>query len=184
MRDNENASAGGIITFVTVFLVAGTLFVCCGFAVDKITAIAQLMYTASQTSQMRFDIVTWEVMVFRVEPIILLIGAGINYMVNSLREYTGSIALGTILVGAAEMITLTLVIIAVTIYGGAGMDSVINTVDGWQIGGNTADLFFATTFIGPVVYGILLLITIGLVVQFLILCVQTVDYSTSRPYAY
>lgn len=182
--DAEEASAGGIITLITLFLVGGLLFVCCGFAIDKITEIIQMMYATQAASQLRYDIVTYQIMTFRVEPIILLIGGGINHFVNSLRETSGSIAMGTVVIGAFEMISLTLVMIACTMFGGAAIDTVIGVVSAWQIGGNPSDLFYAVEFVGPVFYGIMLLITLGLVVQYLILCVQTVDYSTSRTYSY
>lgn len=182
MRDNSEASAGGIVTFIAVILIGGMMFITNGFAIDRITAImGTLPHTVA--AQFRFDIVNYQIMVFRVEPIILLLGAGLNYLVNNLREYSGTIALSTIVIGAVEMIFLTLAAIALTLFGGQGIDMVVDVVDSWAIGGEVSDLFFATQFIGPVFYGLMLLVTIGLVIQFLILCVQTVDYSTSR-YAY
>ena len=180
--DHEEASAGGIITLVAVFLVSGILFVAIGYGIDKITLLTATLYATSPASQIRFDTVEWMIAIFRIEPIILLIGAGINYFVNSIREYSGAVSLSVLLSGAAEMIALSIVLIAMTLFGGGAVDQVIYFINNWQIGGTPIDLFSAIQYTGVVFYGFMLLINISLIIQFLILCVQTVDYANVRTY--
>ena len=64
--DNEDASAGGLLTLVTVFILAGILFLLIGFAVDKIVLVGLKMFSGIGTSQMRFDIVNLQLLVFRL----------------------------------------------------------------------------------------------------------------------
>ena len=179
---DDNASAGGIITLITVFHVSGILFVAIGFGIDRITLIINALYATTPASQVRFDTVEFMIATFRIEPIILLIGVGINYFVNSLREYSGAVSLGTILGGAAEMIVLSILLIAFTLFGGGAIDQVVYFVSNYQITGDFLDLFSAVQYTGIVFYGFMLLINCALIIQFLILCVQTVDYSTTTNY--
>lgn len=180
--NNEEASAGGLLTLITVFILAGILFLLIGFAVDKIIMVALRLFSSSGTSQMRFDIVNLQLLVFRAEPIVLLIGLGINHWVNAMREYSGAVSLGSLLSGAAEMIMLTVVMIALTLFGGAAIDMIMNSTNGMNIVGATGELYGAVQYAAPVFYGFMLLILIGIVIQFVILCVQTVDYSQMRTY--
>ena len=183
MKNPEEASAGGILTLVTVFLLAGTLFVLIGFGVDKFTVLSAQLYTGAATSQMRFDTVSLMIMAMRAEPLLLLLGLGINHWVNASRQYSGIISLGTLLVGAAEMILSTLAIIAFTLFGGGALDAVIFFVNNWEVPGTVQDLFSAIQFIGPAFYGICFLILIAIIVQFFALCVQTVDYTQQTGYS-
>jgi hypothetical protein len=144
--------------------------------------VAIKMFTGTGTSQMRFDIVNLQLLVFRAEPLILLIGLGINHWVNALREYSGAVSLGSLLMGAVEMIMLTVVMIALTLFGGAGIDMVMNAANGMTIVGATSELYGAVQYIAPVFYGFMLLILLGIVIQFVVMCVQTVDYSQMRSY--
>ena len=177
-------SAGGIITFVGVILLGGILLVCCGYAIDKVTEYNWNFRSEDQASQIRYDLVTLMIMTFRFEPIVLIIGAGINYLVNSARQFSGEIALGTILFGAAEMILLSLGVIALSLFGGIGIDEAAKWSSLLDITSSAAvaENYFAVQFVGPVIYGVLLLIMFGLVIKFIILCVQTVDYSASYTY--
>lgn len=180
--DNEEASAGGLLTLVTVFLLAGILFLLIGFAVDKIIMVALRLFSSTGSAQMRYDIVNLMVLVFRAEPFILLIGLGINHWVNALREYSGAVSLGALLGGAVEMIILTVVMITLTLFGGAGVDLIIRAADTLLTSGATPELYSAVQYAAPVFYGFMFLILLGIVIQFFVLCVQTVDYSISRSY--
>jgi hypothetical protein len=179
---NDEASAGGILTLVTVFLLAGILFLLIGFSVDRIVLVALKMFAGTGSSQLRFDMVNLQLVIFRAEPFVLLIGLGINHWVNALREYSGAVSLGTLLYGAVEMIMLTVVMIALTLFGGAAIDMIIGTTTAHAIAGATTELYSAVQYIAPVFYGFMLLITLGIVIQFLVQCVQTVDYSQLRTY--
>lgn len=180
--DNEEASAGGLITLVAVFLLSGILFLLMGFALDKIVLVALRMFSGTGSSQMRYDVVNLMILAFRAEPFIVLIGLGINHWVNALREYSGAISLGTLLRGAGEMIMLSVVMIAFTLFGGAAIDMLIVNTNVQNFIGATTELYGAVQYTAPVFYGFMFLILIAIIIQFFILCVQTVDYSQSRTY--
>lgn len=186
ISNHDDASAGGLLTLVAVFIAAGLFFVINGYGIDKLTAMVQAAYISMPVTQFRYDIVNYEIMVFRIEPIILLFGIGINHIVVSMREYSGIVSMGDIIWGAAQMITGTLFIIAITLYCGAGLDTLMYTVTGMNFNGSVpvGDLYGAVQYVGPVIYGFLLIICMGLVINFLVLCVQVVDYSTSKIYSY
>lgn len=174
---NEDASVAGVFTLISVFLLAGILFVLIGYGVDKVIFANTAMFGSGIAfSQMRFDTVNLQVMVFRAEPVILLIGLGINYWINALRQFTGAISLGVLLTGAIEMIFETLILIALTMYGGLGLDMVMQAINAWKVSG-AAELYAAVQYTGPIFYGIMFLLSIAAVVMFFILCIQTVDYT-------
>jgi hypothetical protein len=129
-------------------------------------------------SQMRFDVVQLQIMAFRSEPIILLIGLGVNYWVNSIRRFSGEVSLGVVMAGAIEMIFSTLIIMALTLFGGMGLDAVISYVNGASFPGaeGVIGMFSAVQFVAPTFYGIMTLLTIGTIILFFVLCVQTTDY--------
>lgn len=178
--DNEEASVGGIFTFIAVFLIAGFLFIANGYAVDQIILTNINMFgTGTGFSQMRFDVVQLQILAFRAEPIILLLGLGINYWVNSLRRFSGDISLGVVMAGAIEMIFSTLIIMALTLFGGMGLDAVIGYVNTANFPGASGVLgmFSAVQYVAPAFYGIMALLTVGTIILFFVLCVQTTDYT-------
>lgn len=174
---NDDASVAGVFTLISVFLLSGILFVLIGYGVDKVIfANTSIFGSGIAFSQMRFDTVNLQVMIFRAEPVILLVGLGINYWINALRQFTGAISLGVLLTGAIEMIFETLILIALTMYGGLGLDMVMQTINAWEVTG-ASELYAAVQYTGPIFYGIMFLLSIAAVVLFFILCIQTVDYT-------
>lgn len=174
---NEDASVAGVFTLVSIFLLAGALFVLIGYGVDKVILANTSLFGAGVAfSQMRFDAVNLQVMVFRAEPVVLLLGLGINYWINALRQSSGVLSLGSLLVGAIEMIFETLIIIALTLYGGLGLDMVIQAVNTWKVTG-AAELYAAVQYTGAIFYGIMFLLLVAAVVLFFLQCIQTVDYT-------
>lgn len=176
--DNETAAAGIFILVVTFFL-AALLFILIGFGIDRITLMSARMFDGTAAAQLRFDVVNLQLMAFRVEPFILFIGLGFNHWVGEMRQYTGMADVGTMFYAAAEMIIITLTIIVLTLYGGFGIDTVVNFVNHWVIANPDLDMFLAVQYIDPVFYGITVLAIVGVIAQFLMTCVQTVDYSSS-----
>jgi hypothetical protein len=77
---------------------------------------------------------------------------------------------------------LTVVMITFTLFGGAGIDLIMSTANAQQILGATSELYSAIQYTAPVFYGFMLLILLGIVIQFIVTCVQTVDYSQMRSY--
>jgi hypothetical protein len=182
MPNNEDASAGGIIALVGVFLLAGVLFVAIGFGIDRFTLMAFRMFTNTASSQIRFDTVNLQLMIFRAEPFILLLFAGLNYWVTEIRQYSGTIPLGTMLMNAAEMIILSLVTILFTLFGGYALDMTMSFVNGWNVAGVDLDMTLAAQYGGMLFYGVMFLAMIGVILQFCIAAVQITDYSQSYSY--
>jgi len=177
----NDTAAGGLITLVFCFLLAGVLFITIGFGIDRLTLLTNKMFVGAAASQMRFDIFILQLAIFRLEPFILLIGVGINYWVNQIRQISGQVMLGTLLMGAGEMIVLTIVLMMFTLFGGMGIDFVVNFVNNWNFQ-TMEDMFFLTQYLGIIFYSFMLLLTIAVVVQFIVLCVQTVDYAGTYQY--
>lgn len=177
--DNEMAAAG-IFTFVLVFFLAAILFVLIGFGIDRVTLIAARMFDGTPASQLRFDVVNLQLLAFRIEPFLLLIGLGFNYWVGEMRQYSGMADVSTMIFASAEMITITFVVIVLTLFGGFGIDTVVNFVNHMIVINPDLDLFLAVQYIAPVFYGIMLLVIVGVIAQFFMTCVQVVDYTQSR----
>jgi len=181
MQNDNEMAAGGIITLIFCFLLAGVLFVLIGFGIDRLTLLASKMFVDVAASQMRFDVFAVQLMIFRVEPFILLFGIGINYWINQIRVVSGVVELGTLLMGAGEMIILTLVLMMFNLFGGFGLDFVIQFVNNWQFV-VLEDMTFVIQYLGVIFYGFMFLLTIAVVAQFIVLCVQTVDYTGTYQY--
>jgi hypothetical protein len=181
MEYDTESGAGGITTLFFAFLLAGTLFMVIGFAIDRLTLLTSRMFVDAASSQMRFDIFLIQIAVMRVEPVILLIGIGINYWINQIRQMGGAVMLGTILMGAGEMIILTLVLMMFTLFGGMAIDTVINFVNGWQFV-PIQDMYFLIQYLGTIFYAFCFLLTIAVVAQFIVLCFQTIDYAGTTNY--
>jgi hypothetical protein len=178
-HDNESA-AGSTITLVSVFMLSCILFILIGYGVDKIIMVSINTAGTMPATQMRYDIIKIMLMIFQIEPFIILIGAGINTWVVSTRSQSGEVDLGGMLAGAAEMVLLTLGMIALVMFGGMALESVINVINNVPfVVTSQIELYSAIIYIGPVFYGLCVLGLLGAVIQYLMLCVQTVDYGTS-----
>jgi hypothetical protein len=180
-KEDSESAAGGITTLFFAFLLAGVLFVLIGFGIDRMILLASRMFVGAAASQMRFDIFSMQLMIFRVEPFIMLLGIGINYWINQIRQMSGSVMLGTLLMGAGEMIILTIVLMMFTLFGGMAIDFVIQFVNGWNFV-VLEDMFFLIQYLGTIYYAIMFLLTIAVVAQFVILCFQTIDYAGTYQY--
>lgn len=180
MKYSNDEAAAGIFTLIVVFLLASLMFILIGFGIDRFTLMSERMFTGSPVSQMRFDVVNLMLLVFRLEPIILLILIGINYLVAEMRQNTGMADVSTMIVGAAEMIIMTLVLIAFTLFGGSAVDAVVQFVNNYTVASPDLELYGAIQYIAPVFYGVMFLALLGVLVQFVMLCVQTVDFSQSQ----
>jgi hypothetical protein len=176
-HSHENAAAG-LFTFAALFFLGAMMFLLIGFGIDKFTVMSSAMFTGTHASQMRFDVVNIEMMAFRAEPIIFLIALGVNYWVGELRQFSGMVDIGAMVVATVEMITMTLIIIAFTLFGGYGLDSLMDFVNNFTIINPDLSLFMAVQYIAPVFYGVMFLILFGVIVQFVMTCVKTVDYPT------
>jgi hypothetical protein len=174
--DNESA-AGATISLVAVFLLSCILFILIGYGIDRIILTSINIAASMPATQMRYDTIMNMIMVFRFEPFIIIIGAGINTWVVSTRSQSGDVDLGGLLGGAAEMLLLTVGMIALVMFGGAALESVVSVINNVpfvvteQIG-----LYSMIMYIGPIFYGLCFLGLVGAVIQFVMLCVQTVDY--------
>jgi hypothetical protein len=176
MKYSNDDAAAGIFTLILVFLVASLMFVLMGYGIDRFTLLSSTMFSGTAASQMRFDTVGLMLTTFRAEPFILLIAIGYNYWVSEMRQFSGMADVGTMIVAAVEMVTMTLVIIAFTLFGGYAMDTMVNFINNFAVANPDLSLFEAVQYIAPAFYGIMYLIIIAIIVQFVMTCVQTVDY--------
>lgn len=173
--DNEEA-AGAVLSIVATFILSAILFLIIGYGVDRVIQLSIAMQ-GMPSSQMRYDVIRIMLTTFRFEPIIILVGVGINAWVASTRTLSGEVDLSNMLLGASEMIILTLVLIALTMFGGLGLEYVINIVNTSPIlsSGNML-LYSAVQYIAPVFYGLVFLGLVGAIIQYILLCVQVVDF--------
>lgn len=180
-HDNEEA-AGATLTLVSVFLLSCVLFILIGYGVDKIVAISIATQSIMPATQMRYDVIRLMLLVFRFEPLILLLGGGINVWVVSTKAMGGwaESDLAQMGIGAAELILLTLGMIALVMFGGGALETVVNVVNNVPfVSGENAELYSAVIYVGVLFYGLCFLGLVGAVVQYLILCVRSVDYGAS-----
>jgi hypothetical protein len=181
IHKSEDAAAS-IFTFVLLFLLCAILFLMIGFGVDKITLIASNMFTGVGESQLRFETFNVMILVFRIEPIIMLMSIGLNYWVSTLRINSSMADTSTMIIAAAEMITMTFILIVFEIFGGSALDNLVNFINKFPIANPDVSLFAAVQYIEVCYFGILFLILIGVIVQFVVTCIKTVDYSAYNTY--
>ena len=174
---NEDAAAG-VFTYVLLVFLCGILFLVIGFGIDKVTALASTMYTGVGESELRFSTVNWMLLVWRVEPLLVLILVGFNYWVSELRTNSNMADTGTMIIAAAEVVTMTFIIIMLTLFCGGALDTVVNFVNTFPISSPDTSLYAAVQYISVTYYGVMFLVLLGVIVQFAMTCVQTVDYNT------
>jgi hypothetical protein len=179
-RSDTELAAGATITLVSVFLLSCILYIIIGYGIDRIILSSIQMASTMPSTQQRFDTIRVMLTVFQFEPVIMLLGVGINTWVSSTRSESGEVDLSSMLVGASEMIILTLVIIALAMYGGAAIESVINVMNHFvAIGTPDVGLFSAVIYNAGLFYGLCVLALMGVIIQYIILCVRVVDYGSS-----
>ena len=178
---SNDEAAGAVLTLVSVFLLSGILFVLIGYGIDKVILTSFNLATTMPSSQVRYDVVQLMLKVFQFEPILILLGVAINAWVSSIRTQSGDVNLSAMMVGAAELIIITLVVIGLVMFGGMAIESVITAMNHFVIGGGGGQpgLFSAVQYSGMIFYGVCFLGLVGACIQYLILCVQTVDVSSS-----
>ncbi len=174
--DNESG-AGGLMALVLGFLLAGFLLLVMGFGLDLITHLANQIFLSLVSTQMRYDVFALQVMVFRAEPLIFLLGLGINYWITEIRTGSGAVALGAIVLGICETVMITFVVMLLTLYGGYGIDYVCNFVSNWFMPGITNFWFYVPQYIPIIFYAFMFFVTVAVVAQFVILCFQTIEYA-------
>lgn len=178
--DNEDASAAGIIALVGVFLLGGILFIANGYAIDMLTKMINTgIFATTAASQMRYDVVNLEAMVFRAMPIVVMLGLGLNQLVNANREFSDTAPLSTLAMGVAELIFSMVFLIGATLFGGYALDKVVATMTALNFGASTTGLYDLVQFIPNIVYGCLFLACIGANILFILQCVGIVDYANS-----
>jgi len=177
MKHYNDDAAAGIFTLIAVFLLASVLFIVIGYGIDRFTLMSSAMFSGTAASQMRFDTVNIMVAAFRVEPFILLMAIGANYWIGEMRQQTGMADVGTMIMAAVEMITMTLILIAFTLFGGYGLDSVVRFANNFTVVNPDLSMFSAVQYLAPLFYGVMFLILVGVIIQFIMTCVKTVDYS-------
>lgn len=181
--DNEEASAGGIFALVSIFLLAGFIFVVNGFVLDQLTGVANSgMFENVAASQLRYDVFNLMVMVFRFQPIMVLLALGLNQLMSSNMQFSEMTPLSKLAFGVIELEFITVIMMAVAMYGGYGLDAIVSTVSLMGLGttgtvGTTG--YTLIQYIPNVFYGVMILIIIGATIQFVLECVQVSDHTNS-----
>jgi TRAP-type C4-dicarboxylate transport system permease small subunit len=175
MKNDE--ATGGIITLMFVFILSAVLFLAISYGIDRLTVLAAGTLTQS-ASQMRYDSLNIQLILFRLEPLILLVGAGLNYWITEARQMSGITDLSGMLVSAIEMIMGTFVLMLLCFFGGGALDMVVGTLEGWNFA-PIADTYTIVQFLTPVYYSFMTLIIVSLIALFLMKCVQTVDFAST-----
>jgi len=177
---DNSIAAGSTITMISVFLLSCVLFILIGFGIDKVIMASLNFQSILASSQMRYDVIKVMLMAFEFEPFIILFGAVVNVWVVSSRSQSGESDLSGMLVAASEMLLLTLGVVALTTFGGLAIESVIGVMNNLVLTTTTQPgLYSAVVYIAPVFYGLCVLGLFGVIIQFIMTCVQTVDYSQS-----
>lgn len=181
--DNEEASAGGIFALVSIFLLAGFIFVVNGFVLDQLTGVANSgMFENVAASQLRYDVFNLMVMVFRFQPIMVLLALGLNQLMSSNMQFSEMTPLSKLAFGVIELEFITVIMMAVAMYGGYGLDTIVSSVSALGLGatgtmGTTG--YTLIQYIPNVFYGVMILIIIGATIQFVLECVQVSDHTNS-----
>lgn len=179
---NDEASASGIITIVAIFLLAGFLLIANGYVVDVILEIANTAsFATAPATQMRYDIVQLQVMLFRFLPILVLISLGINRLLAANREFSEVAPLSSLSFGVVEMVFLEIVALVVTVFGGHAIDTVVSTMTSFTMGGSEGlRLMSGVIQYTPNIFaGCMFLISCGIAIQFVLEAVQVADHSDS-----
>jgi hypothetical protein len=180
MKMDSESGAGGIITLMFVFLLSAIMFIIMSYGVDKITLLAQTVMTTN-ASQMRYDSLNVQLILFRLEPVILLLSAGVNYWVTESRQMSGISDLGGMLLSAAEMILGTFTIMLLCYFGGSALDMVVGTMEGWSFIPQ-ADTYMVIQFLVPAFYAFCTLLIVSIIALFVVRSVQIVDYAATPEY--
>ena len=179
MRDNEDATAGGLLTLVAVFLLAGFLFIAGGWPIDRISDLGISSFSALPANQLRFEVFNLMVTTWRTMPIIILIGGGFNYIIHSMRQFSGPSSIGDMIYSASEMILGSVVIMALEMFGGGALETVTSAASGLPA---ETGSFVIIQYLPGAFYGFCLIAMIGLIINYLIVCASVIDYSTSQAY--
>jgi hypothetical protein len=119
---------------------------------------------------------------FRIEPLILLVGAGLNYWITEARQMSGITDLSGMLTSALEMILGTFVLMLLCFFGGGALDLIVGALEGWNFV-PIADTYTIVQFLTPVYYSFMTLTIISLIALFLMKCVQITDYASTPEFA-
>lgn len=176
MKNDE--AAGALIGLTLLFLLCGIMFVVVGFGIDRITLAASSSVLGDAAAQLRFDVLNIQLLIFRLEPFIVLLGGGINYWINRNRQMSGEVDVGSTLIAGAEMILVTLVLVVLNMFGGGALDTVTKTVDAWNFV-PIADHYTLIQYLPNAFYGIVMLLTVAVVAAFVISMFKVVDYSNT-----
>jgi len=176
MKHSNDNGAAAIFGFVLIFLLSGLIFLCVGYGVDKLTMVAASQYTGIE-SNLKVTTFNYMLLVFRAMPIITLITIGISYWVACLRTENSVSEIGTMIVASVEMISLSFVLMAFELYGGLAIDSMAQFASTFPVTNPDLSLYQAAQYIGPVFYGLIFIIMISLVVNFVMTAVRVVDFS-------
>jgi hypothetical protein len=90
MINNEDASSGGLLAFITILLFCGFLTAMLGMGIDALVATHNAMIGGFPTSQDSINTGVNLVTAFRGLTFMLLLALGLNYLSVAQQEQTGN----------------------------------------------------------------------------------------------
>jgi hypothetical protein len=173
---NNESAASGVFAMVAAFLFFGIMAIALGAGYDRIVQIT-IGTAGGAVSQMRMDTLNTILLIMQFEPFVFFIGAGISTWVNANRSSSGDVPVGKLIFAGGETMVLTLLIMAFTSFGGMAIEAITDGTMAFSSVNPDIALFGAVQYVLPLFYGIMVIATIGLVIQYLIVCVQDVEYT-------
>jgi hypothetical protein len=181
MNYKNDQAAAGIIALIFVFLLAGILLIITSFGVDRITLLSSKMFVDVAAAQMRYDVFSLQLMIWRLLPIIILLSTGISYWIVQTRTGTGYVDIGGTLMSSAELIIVLFLLMVFDLFGGAGLDAVVG-VTNLTVLPVLSDLTTVIQYLGVTFYAMMFLLSVAAVAMFVIQQFKVIDYGGSDFY--
>jgi hypothetical protein len=177
MKFNENA-AGSTVSLFTLFavvLLGGFMLVACGYVVDIITqSLNNPALMALHASQFRYVVMANQLLMFHATPIVIIFGIIIGTIIASQKQFSDYSPLSTFAIAVTECVVTQLLVIALTAYVGAALDSAFYY--GSQIGIGQGSAFWTLAqYIPMLFYGVMFIISLGSLIWFFTTCIRVSD---------
>ena len=177
--DNDSGSADGLVTMVICFVLAGAFFVFGGYGIDVVTMLINNGSLATTGEmQMKYDVINLMIMEYRVLPLIVLVGLGVYNWAASTREYSAVSSLRNMVLACAGTPLSLMFMIVIAASAGKALDMLQGIGASLNMGCTTTGLCNAVSWIPNMVYGLIMLVSFGIVIALVLNCVSEIDYQS------
>ena len=177
--DNDSGSSDGLATMIICFVLAGAFYVFGGYGIDVVTMLINNGSLATTGEmQMKYDVINILIMEYRVAPLITLIGLGAYNWAASTREYSAVSSLRNMVLAVVGTPLSILFMIVVAASAGKGLDMLQGIGATLNMGCATTGLCNSLSWIPNMVYGLIALISFGIVITLVLNCFSEIDYSS------